>query len=108
MMNEHRLMVIEDNAGGLWLYGRDSDGNTIHYGDLAYSNAGAGVTEIVAAWRDGIAGWEHGQDNDQPIDTDPRDYPGTRVVAYYDGTDLVLYPDSMGNAAQTYFGVPRE
>ena len=93
------LSVVEDNAGGLWLYGRTADGDAVHYGDLAYSTElGVGVTELVTAYHEGIDGWEHGQDNDQPISPPPQG----KSIAEYDGATLTLNVRDMGFAGRRY------
>lgn len=92
------LVVIEDNAGGLWLWGTTEQGEAVHYGDLAYSNE-SGVAELVTAYHEGIAGWEHGQGNDQPLCNEPFGF----VIAEYDGMSLTLHTHKMGHAGSEYF-----
>lgn len=91
------LSIIEDSGGGIWLYGRTWDGTAIYYGDMAYSGAGA-VEELTMAYHDGIGGWEHGQDNDQPICYPPQG----QTIAEYDGETLTLYVQRMGAAGRRY------
>ena len=92
------LRIVEDNAGGLWLYGRTNAGDAVYTGDLAYSGYGTGVSELVQAFHDGVEGWEHGQDNDQPICFTPQG----KIIAEYDGDTATLNVRDMGTAGRLY------
>lgn len=91
------LCLYEDGGGAIALYGATWDGQPINYRDLAYSTT-PGAEEIVIAYHEGIDGWEHGQDNDEPICNAPEG----QLIAEYDGETLTMHVNRMGAAGRIY------
>lgn len=107
------IKIIEDSGGGLWLTGEDELGRPIttckgespaYYGDLQWSEDGAGLVEMLTAWEEGTASYNHDQaDTETECEQCHVGEPSGTVVAAMDGEHLRLYIPAMGRAAKRYF-----
>ncbi|KKM99162.1 hypothetical protein LCGC14_1150640 [marine sediment metagenome] len=103
-MTTPRYEVIEDNAGGLYLYVYDSAG-TVVYTHSGYEYRVGVLSDDIAALRAGtppVADWDGGDDDPQAARDEWRRWDeGSDYCVVADET--TVYPDAMGAAAKIEF-----
>ncbi len=108
-MGKHTYQYIEDNGGGLFLFVFDAKNAVVGgIGNLEYAQPGEWMSvkdELNANPLKAIHGWDGHIDNAGDVYREfCADNFGSKVVADENG----IRPDSMGRAAQIYFGVDAE
>lgn len=99
--------VIEDNGGGLTLVTFDENG-TVDYLHTGYEYVVGSLTMDLEALKNGdnpVEDWDGNEENPQKVYDNIISYEyGWKIVADNDG----IYPNKMGGAACTEFGISRE